>query len=104
MFLNYDVLGLIIDYIDDPATLYSLILTAKWFKKKLETRFQKYFEPVRVRIRYSLELIKPHIYHPIRQSTIKECQRNGGHLTISQSGGYMIVEDLKFSGKESNSY
>ena len=97
MALNYDVLGVITDYINDPVTLYSLILTSKWFKRKLEKRFQQHFEPQRVSNENHVKLIKPRIYHPIRQSTIAKCERNGGHLVISQSGGYMLMEDLIFT-------
>ena len=93
--LNRDVLRIIIAYITDPTTLYSLILSSKWFKKELQCRFQKYFEPVRVTGMYGyLQLTKPCIYHPIYQSTINE---SNGPLIISKSGGYKIMEDLKLN-------
>lgn len=97
MSLNHDVLGLITDYINDPSTLYSLILTSKLFRRRLEKRFQKHFEPSRVSNENHVKLIKPLIYHPIRQSTINACERNGGHLIISQSGEYMFMENLIFA-------
>jgi hypothetical protein len=96
MFLNYDVLRLIIAEINDPATLYSLILTSKWFRKELQARFSAYFEPQRVDVNAHIVLHKPRIYHPIRQSHIDEHEKNGNHMIISKSGGYKIMQNLTF--------
>lgn len=90
MYLNYDVLGIIISNINDVQTLYSLILTSKWFNKMCIERFQKCFEPLLIDDRYE----RPKIYHPITQSTI---DRHDNHLLIQRSGYYKIIEDLIFN-------
>lgn len=94
MFLNHDVLRLIIAEVDDPATLYSLILASKWFRKELQAKFSTYFEPEH--IVGTGKLSKPRIYHPLCQSHIDEYEKNGGHMVISKSGGYKIMQNLVF--------
>lgn len=94
MYLNYDVLSIIISYIDDVQTLYSLILTSKWFSERLTDKFQKCFDPVLK----DGQLIKPKIFHPIRQSTI---DRHNNHVIISRSGYYKMTEDLSFNSEYS---